>query len=208
MASGDELAEEAARARETAAIIQADWPLIGASPVTDFVRALGKRLGEHANAAPFPWEFEVFRHRSANALAIGGGRLYVSDGTIHACRSEAELAAILAHEMGHQLAGHFRRAGPKATARIRIGSVTQELDPAKEMEADRLSIGILRGAGYAPRAALDIAKRLSERGAVRSERRSSARLAALASLVKSVPQEGTTDSPEFQRLREELTERP
>src|SRR5262249_23582413 len=80
------------------------------------------------------------------------------------CRSEAEVAAILAHEMGHELAGHFRpgsgtkpwlggmRSSSSGKDEV-IGSVHQRIDPEKELEADRISIEILRRAGYDPHAA-------------------------------------------------------
>ena len=210
-ASADQLQDERTRAFETAARIEAEWPLLGPGPVSDFVDVLGARLAEHAPAAPFPWRFIVFRHRDANAFAIGGGRIYVSDGTVRTSRCEAEMAAILAHEMGHELAGHFRpgqvrdRSGPgRGAGHVRIGSVMQELDPAHEIEADRISVDILRAAGYAPRAALDVAKRLSGRHSAGSTPRDSARLAALTSVVRKAPPEGRFDTAEFQRLRAEL----
>src|SRR5262249_37799732 len=94
-------------ARAAAARIEREWPLRSTDAVTDFVRPVGRRRAEHAPASPYPWTFTVVRDRSANAFAIGGGAIYVHDGTIAVARDEAEVAAVLAHEMGHQLAGHF-----------------------------------------------------------------------------------------------------
>ncbi len=208
--------QEADRAYKTGARIEAEWPLLGAGPVTDFVRALGTRLGKAAGPAPFEWSFVVFRNHRANAFAIGGGRIYVSDGAIETCRTEAELAAMLAHEMGHELAGHFRRSGaeadpnepqtPPGASHLRIGSVTQELDPAKEIEADRVSIRILQAAGYDPRATLDIAGRLSKEGTAGSAASDRERLAALGLLLRNLPAGGRTDTEEFQRLRRQVTQ--
>lgn len=60
------------------------------------------------------------RDRSANAFAIGGGRIYVNEGVVTLCETESELAAILAHEMAHQLAGHFVDPAPATGGAERI----------------------------------------------------------------------------------------
>ena len=161
---------EAGLARATAARIEREWPLRPDDAVTKFVRRLGRRLAEAAPESPYPWTFTVVRDRSANAFAIGGGAVYVHDGTIAAARNEAEVAAVLAHEMGHELAGHFCIVTswpgllddlfPRAPSDGRqVGSMRQTVDPARERAADRLSLPILEAAGYDPRAALDIAQR-------------------------------------------------
>ena len=64
-------------------------------------------------------------------------------GMIALANDEAELAAVLAHEIGHALAGH---TGGRAPAN-RV---------AAEFEADRLGLGFLAAAGYDPRAQADL----------------------------------------------------
>jgi len=157
-------------ARATAAHIEREWPLRPDDPVTEFVRRVGRRLAASTPESPYPWTFTVVRDRSANAFAIGGGAVYVHDGTIAAARNEAEVAAVLAHEMGHELAGHFCTAstwpdllGELLSADLSdgrgVGSMRQTVDPARERAADRLSLPILEAAGYDPHAALAIARR-------------------------------------------------
>jgi predicted Zn-dependent protease len=179
--------------------------------VTRFVRSLGERLARAAGPSPFPWTFTVIRNRAANAFSIGGGRVYVNEGTPFVCDDEAELAAILAHEMGHELAGHFRgadaedvsggrRDGAPGDARRTMGSVHQRVDPAREREADRFSIEILRRAGYDPHAALSVARRLAVRtpGGLSPD---ASRLRALGELLDGVPATGTRNTEAFRRLR-------
>ncbi|HSD09849.1 MAG TPA: M48 family metalloprotease, partial [Candidatus Binatia bacterium] len=147
----DEAAEERERARVAASRIELEWPVAPAGPVTRFIRSVGDRLARGAGPSHFPWRFTVIRDRSANAFSIGAGRIYVNEGTAFVCRNEAELAAILAHEMGHELAGHFRSAthrdplwpwlgdvfGTRGSRRpdLTIGSVEQRVDPQMEREA-------------------------------------------------------------------------
>jgi predicted Zn-dependent protease len=183
--------------------------------VTRFIKALGAKLAEAAGESPFPWRFTVIRDRSANAFSIGAGRIYVNEGTPFICRNEAEVAAILAHEMGHELAGHFRsssrdtswldglRDPPPAKDEL-IGSVRQRVDPKKELEADRISIEILRRAGYDPHAAVSVAELLGG-GSEASEAHSGGaeRLRNLEELVANLPPGGRRDGDAFRRLREE-----
>lgn len=221
LAQADPILEERARARATAARIELEWPIAPAGPVTRFVRRLGARLGASAGRSPFPWRFLVIRDRSANAFSIGAGRIYVNDGTPFACRDEAELAAMLAHEMGHELAGHFRPGserdrsgrqwlGDAFDARrsdepeLAIGSVRLPIDAEKELEADRISIDVLRRAGYDPHAALSIAELLAQgSGANARHLGAAARIGALERLLASVPPGGRRDSEDFRQLRRE-----
>jgi predicted Zn-dependent protease len=216
-AAGDDVAEEGARARATARRIELEWPIAPAGPVTRFIQALGARLGRAAGEAPFPWRFTVVRNRSANAFSIGGGHIYVNEGTAFVCRNEAEVAAILAHEMGHELAGHFRPSagqgswlegvfGSRTARDEAIGSIRQTIEPRKELEADRISVEILRRAGYDPHAALSAAELLAERPDALAGHQGSGggeRLRSLENLVDGMPSGGRRDGEAFRRLRRE-----
>ena len=191
---------ESARAKATAATIEADRPLRGADKMTAFVRDLGGRLARRDAAATQRWSFVVVRNHAANAFAVGDGRIYVNDGAIDACATESELAAMIAHEMGHQLANHFCGPESRSGLRRRMGGVVQHIDPEKELEADRVAVQVLSAAGYDPRAALTVAIRIATAqpsGAQPDE----ARIQALRQLVESAPAGGRIDSDAFQRLK-------
>lgn len=216
---------ERERSRAAAARVEREWPLLNTGPVPVFIQRLGNQLAQAAGPALYPWRFTVIRDYAANAFALGDGRIYVSDGTILVCRAEAELAAILAHEMGHQLAGHFQTSqghglhrrllsllgiGKADTTDVTIGSLSQKMDPAKEMEADRWSVRILVVAGYDPRAALHVAQRVLGRPAGDGERHfdNTKRIAALAQLLTEISPGGRTDSVAFRRLRRQIADEP
>jgi predicted Zn-dependent protease len=201
---------EEARARATARRIEREWPLRPPDAATAWIQRVGDRLAAAAGPSPYPWRFIVVRDRAPNAFAIGGGRIYVHDGTIVVARSEAEVAAVIAHEMGHELAGHFCEAsgppdrgadflggllgGGRDTKKKRLGSVRQEIDPAKEREADVRSLELLERAGYDPTAALDVARRIASSSSSDArhlgDRR---RLDGLGSLVADPPSGGRRD---------------
>lgn len=209
-------AQEGLRSRQTAQQIEQQWPLRGSDAVSQSVRALGERLGRVTDYGS-TWHISVVRDHSVNAFAIGDGRVYITDGAIRFADSEHELAAILAHEMGHQLAGHFCVAEPdaavswnplewfsrRAVGEVRqrqVGTLTQVIDPIKEREADRYAARILEKTGYDPHAMLDVAERLSavEPYSHLNDRRRVGALRALLAETASKPREPTA---EFLRLK-------
>jgi predicted Zn-dependent protease len=154
---------ERRRAREVARKINKEWPLRGPDYVTDLVEAVVFRLG--AVEQQRHWEIVVFRSRNAEAYSIGDGRIYISDGAVRACETESELAAILAHEMAHQLLGHFCEGGATSSAvgkrRPRsMGSISLGIDIDKERAADRFGLDLISRAGYDPNSALSIVRRV------------------------------------------------
>lgn len=174
---------EAEKAQRTRDRIENELPLRGSDSVTDYMRAFGWHLAERAGIADdAPWRFAVVRDRSVNAFSIGDGRIYVTEGAILAAENQDELAGVIAHEMGHQLAGHFcpqaqARGSPSAGhgsagASSQLGSLRQGMDPAKEREADDLAVRILRDAGYDPAARSRVINR--SRGAPVESRQSAA----------------------------------
>jgi len=76
-------------------------------PVTvNYVRKFGESLAKAARPSPFEFRFYVVEDETLNAFAIPGGAMYVNTGLILAVENSAELAGVLAHEMGHVTARH------------------------------------------------------------------------------------------------------
>ncbi|MEA3274558.1 MAG: M48 family metallopeptidase [Pseudomonadota bacterium] len=132
--------------------IREEWPLRSSGdPVSRYVQQLGERLirltGATANAK---WQFHVVRNLSPNAFAVGDGRFVVTDGLFALVRSDSELAAVIAHEIGHDLLGHFCRDGSTATEKFHVGSLVQHFDLSAEVDADAFAAGLLEKAGFSP----------------------------------------------------------
>src|SRR5262249_26117243 len=97
--------------KERANIVQND-------PAVDAVRAVGNRLrlaaedpairkslGIHDDLK-LEWEFTVIRSRQINAFCLPGGKVAVYTGILPVCRTDAGLAVVMGHEIGHALARH------------------------------------------------------------------------------------------------------
>lgn len=197
--------EEQTRARAVAIRVNEEWPQRpGGDEVARYLQGLGERLGRATAAGTgIDWRFITLRDRAAFAFAIGFGYIYVADGILTFARTESEVAAVLAHEIGHQLAGHFcRRPAPRdgllrrgETVQAPIGSLNQVIDLGKELEADRLALGILGAAGFDPRAMYTVAERLPESAAYGHGQGDNRRLAALEQRLGRGPTPRFTEPP-------------
>jgi len=71
-----------------------------------YIRTLGSELATHAPGYKFPYEFRVFVDPDIRSMALPGGIIYLSSGLVLATPSEPQLAAFLAHQIGHVAARH------------------------------------------------------------------------------------------------------
>ncbi|MCZ6584585.1 MAG: M48 family metalloprotease, partial [Gammaproteobacteria bacterium] len=74
-----------------------------------YVAGVGHRLASHSDLA-LPYEFVVLNSSVPNAWALPGGKIAVNRGLLLELDSEAELAAVLGHEIVHAAAGHGAQA--------------------------------------------------------------------------------------------------
>jgi predicted Zn-dependent protease len=71
-----------------------------------YVSNLGKKLAALSERPQLPWSFQVVDDPAVNAFALPGGPIFVTRGIMTTLNSEAELAAVLGHEIGHVTAKH------------------------------------------------------------------------------------------------------
>jgi len=71
-----------------------------------YVERLGRELAARSERPDLPWHFAVVDDASVNAFALPGGYVYVTRGLIEHMNSEAELAGVMGHEIGHVAARH------------------------------------------------------------------------------------------------------
>jgi len=71
-----------------------------------YVDRIGRELAARSERPDLPWHFAVVDDPSVNAFALPGGYVYVTRGLIEHMNSEAELAGVMGHEIGHVAARH------------------------------------------------------------------------------------------------------
>lgn len=157
--------------------------------LTEYVRSVGARVAAQTNTE-LPYEFNVLNSSVPNAWALPGGKIAINRGLLWELNSEAELAAVLGHEVVHAAARHGaksmqrgmllqgavmasalatrdKRYGQFATmgAGIAAQLITQRYGRSAELESDLHGTRYMKAAGYDPTAAVDLQQtfvRLSE----------------------------------------------
>jgi predicted Zn-dependent protease len=135
-----------------------------------YVREVGLRLAKLSERPTLPWTFRVIDDPVVNAFAVPGGHIYVTRGILAHLNSEAELASVLGHEIGHVTARHSvtqmsrqqlaqlglvvgtvlkpewaRYAGIAAQG---LGLLFLKYSRDDESQADRLGLRYIRRGGY------------------------------------------------------------
>jgi predicted Zn-dependent protease len=112
------------------------------------------------------YQFHVIDSPQVNAFALPGGQVFVMRGLLEFVQSEAELAAVLGHEMSHvdlrhsieryQYEAKFKKAGvPELGWLVEVAHrlITHGFSPEQELEADAQGERLIIEAGYDPDAA-------------------------------------------------------
>lgn len=105
---GDDL--EIALALSFAGEIAADAPVLEDSLVCAYVDDLGQRIAAASQRPEIEYTFTVLNSRTVNAFTVGGGQVFIYRGLIECMGSEAELAGVIAHEVGHIVGKHTARS--------------------------------------------------------------------------------------------------
>lgn len=158
--------------RDMAARLLGAAPLVPDPALQRYVNDVGRWLASQTERPDLPWHFGVMDAPQLNAFAVPGGTIFVTRGLVARMKTEAELAGVLAHEIGHVLRKHHLKAIQKgaqtalagealstalknnnAAARDKLISFGTEmysrgLDKDDELEADRLGVVIASRAGY------------------------------------------------------------
>ena len=106
-AQGEVSASDEEYGHEVMAALAQRYPLEKSDEKVNRVREVADKLSEASGSGGNPWHVYVFHDDSVkNAAATKGNYVFVWSGMLEATQNEDELAAVLAHEIGHVLAGH------------------------------------------------------------------------------------------------------
>jgi predicted Zn-dependent protease len=106
------------------------------------VQQVGARLAADSERPSLPWEFHVVDDPTPNAFALPGGFIYVTRGMITLMTSEAQLASVLGHEIGHVTARHsVAQISQQQLAQIGLG-LGSIFSPAVQQLSSALGAGL------------------------------------------------------------------
>jgi hypothetical protein len=170
--------------------IQSEY-LVIEDEITENIRRIGRRLLDQAPTSELNFQFFLVEFPQVNALSLPGGRVYISRKLVAACQNEDELAGVIAHELGHLIARHpaidlsrmLRKILKVSTIGDRkdvFAKFNELLDNAarspkamkdisrdeeeEQIEADRISVYLVKRAGYSPEAYIQLWDRIQEVG--------------------------------------------
>lgn len=160
-----------------------------------YVNDIGQNIAQHSSKPDELWRFIVLDSPEVNAFALPAGYVYVTRGLLALANNEAELAAVLAHEITHVIDEHVEQreaANKDAIIDGAIGALVQGIfggdgmnnairdniesafgeigaySREQEFAADRGSVILLALAGYAPQAQADFLASMSANSALRA----------------------------------------
>ena len=154
------------------------------------VREIGRRIAAVSDDPGFEWEFNVIEDDTPNAFARPGGKVGVNTGLFKVAENDAQLAAVMGHEVAHAIARHSAErmsrqilvqtgltvAGAASdTAGQYSGLMAQAATLGlilphgrdQESEADHIGLYYMARAGYDPREAVKLWQNFAKEGGER-----------------------------------------
>jgi predicted Zn-dependent protease len=112
--------------------------------LVSYVQQVGNRLAQ-ASDRPLPYEFSIINSSVPNAWALPGGKIAINRGLLWELGSEAELAAVLGHEIVHAAARHGAKAQERGML-MQGGLIATQVATADAQSAQLLAGGAMMGA--------------------------------------------------------------
>jgi beta-barrel assembly-enhancing protease len=164
-----------------ASLTKSQLKLSNDAEMNRYVSQIGQRLVVHNKRSKINYTFQVIADDSINAAATLGGYVYVNRGLLKAADNEAQLASVIAHEIGH-VEGRHTLEQAKNNALAQAGAAALKLDRNQlinlgmqiglnlprsrrfEFDADERGLRMMNAAGYAPQETATFMKKLDQGG--------------------------------------------
>jgi len=191
------------------------------SQLNSYVEQIGRRLAANSTRPNIPYTFQIVEDPAVNAFATAGGFIYVNTGLLKTADNEAEVASVLAHEMGHIEGKHLIKQMRQKAIASGVATATG-LDKSKavgigvqlalnlprsrqdEFDADKRGLANITRTGYAQLAMVSFMKKLQGSRSVptflSTHPGASDRVISLQNQIKNQPsrQNNGLDNPVYQ----------
>jgi predicted Zn-dependent protease len=171
-------AQEIEMGREGAQQVAAAYGLYENPDLQEYVSQIGLELAANSEKPDLPWSFQIIDDVVVNAFALPGGFIFVTRGILAHFNSEAELAGVLGHEIGHVTARHSAEQISRAQAaqlgfgvgyiflpeiaaygdviNASLGLLLLKFGRDDERQSDDLGFRYMRRSGYDPNEMVDV----------------------------------------------------
>ncbi len=185
-ARGIDEKEEIEVGREVAGRMLGAAPLVNDAELQAYVNRVGRWVASQAERPDLPWRFGVLDTPDVNAFAAPGGYVLITRGLYEMLDTEAQLAGVLGHEIGHIVQRHHISVMQKSAAISAGANIAQTrtrsqlvsnlvgtgaeifargLDKSAEFEADQIGVVLAARAGYSPYGLIEVLHKLVARSA-------------------------------------------
>lgn len=155
--------------------------------IDGYISQVGNLVAKHSNNPDVGYTFSIVNAPEVNAFAVPGGYIYISRGALAIANSEAELAGVLGHEVGHVTERHTAKRLDRQIGvgiigavvgavggsnmvtdvlQITGGALIRNFSREQEYEADLVGVRALAKAGYDPYAQADFLDSLAKERAL------------------------------------------
>jgi len=172
--------QELALGRQADEQVKKQYQVYPSKALQDYVNGVGQKLAQKSHRPTLQYHFIVLDSTEINAFALPGGYVYITRGIMAYLNSEAELAAVLGHEIGHVTSRHGVRQQSAAQAtnigltiasifvpqintmggqnlsNLVGGALLSGYGRDHELEADRLGADYLARSEYDPQAIIKV----------------------------------------------------
>jgi predicted Zn-dependent protease len=158
--------------------------------MTDAVGRVTRRIAAVVDQPGMQWQFVVIDDPTPNAFALPGGKVGVHTGMFDVAKTEAQLAAVIGHEIGHVMARHpAERISREVAVQAGVGVLGAAMGTGaqygelmaqaatlglvlpfgrqQESEADEIGLMLMARAGYDPREAVALWQNMERAGGAR-----------------------------------------
>jgi predicted Zn-dependent protease len=172
--------------REVSKQAERELQILNDRDASAYISALGRQLAARAPGEKYPYQFKIVNDTAINAFALPGGFVYVNRGAITAADNEAQIAGVIAHEIGHVALRHGTNQASKAylaqaplallggaLGSNSVGGVLAQLGVSfatssillkysrdAESQADLMGTQILYDSGYDPKAMVEFFEKI------------------------------------------------
>jgi predicted Zn-dependent protease len=141
-------AQEISIAQESDPQIKQEMGVYNDPALQEYVTAIGMKMAKISERPNLPWRFTVVDVPAVNAFAIPGGGIYVTRGIMPFLDTEAELAGVLGHEIGHVTARHsaqqYTRQISGQVGLVALGIFVPAARPIGELTGQALGVLFLK----------------------------------------------------------------
>ena len=178
--------EEIEMGREADGPITESFGLYESEALRAMVTNLGNDMASRSERPALPWSFKLVDDPMVNAFALPGGFIFITRGIMASLNSEAELAGVIGHEIGHVTARHsasqmsrqqFQQIGLGVGSILSsdvaslagvlsagLGLLNLRYSRGDESQSDELGVRYMTRAGYDPNALVGVFQTLALAG--------------------------------------------